>query len=68
MYEDDKASKSEVKVIAVLLIVVLLAMVGIGSAIYIGVDDQPIEEISESIIEEHTGLDVDLTPKSKENK
>jgi len=46
-------------------IVILIALIGISSVFFFG-DDNPIEEISEEIIKEETGLDIDLTPHSHE--
>lgn len=59
-------TKSEKRVIAAIAIFVICAMVGITSAIIVGSDDQQTEEFAEEIIEKETGLDIDLTPKSKE--
>lgn len=46
-------------------IVIGACAIGLFSSKYLG-DDNPIEEISEEIIEEKTGLSVDLTPNSRE--
>lgn len=48
--------------IAIILGAVVLGMV---SSNYLD-DDNAFEEISEEIIEEQTGFDIDLSPKSKE--
>lgn len=47
-------------------LILLIVLVGFVSAYLLG-DDNPIEEYSEEIIKEETGLDIDLTPKSKES-
>ena len=46
-------------------IVILIALIGISSVFFFG-DDNPIEEISEEIIKEEIGIDIDLTPNSHE--
>lgn len=54
-----------------ILIVVVAAAVGIGSAMYFKSDDSFIEETAEDIIEQQMKLpkgSVDLTPGSPENK
>lgn len=47
-------------------IVLAVIIIGLLSA-YFWYQDNPIEEISEIIIEEQTGINVDLTPASPEN-
>ena len=47
-------------------IVILIALIGISSVFFFG-DDNPIEEISEEIIKDETGIDIDLTPHSRES-
>jgi len=49
----------------VFVIVVIVALGGYLSKKWLG-HDNPIEETAEVIIEQHTGVDVDLTPSSKE--
>lgn len=44
-------------------LILVVVLVGIVSTYILG-DDNPIEEYSEEIIKEETGLDIDLTPKS----
>ncbi len=44
-------------------LILLVIIIGIFSTYLLG-DDNPIEEYSEEIIKEETGLDIDLTPKS----
>lgn len=46
-------------------IVIAAIIVGLLSA-YLWYHDNPIEEISEKIIEEQTGINIDLTPQSLE--
>ena len=47
-------------------VTILCAVIGIVSDKYLG-DDNLVEEESEQIIKNETGLDIDLTPKSKES-
>lgn len=44
-------------------LILLVVLMGVVSAYLLG-DDNPIEEYSEEIIKEETGLDIDLTPNS----
>jgi uncharacterized protein YpmB len=46
-----------IKMIVIFLVVIL----GVGSVYFLG-DDNPVEEIAEEIIEEETGIKIDLTP------
>ncbi len=46
-------------------IVLLAVIIGLGSIYFLG-NDNPIEEISEEIIKEEIGLDVDLSPDTSE--
>ncbi len=48
-----------------MLIVILVIILGLGSAWFLG-EDNPIEETSEEVIKAETGINVDLTPKSPE--
>lgn len=47
-------------------IVLLVILIGIGSNYFLN-DDNVIEEIAEKVIEEETGINIDLTPESPEN-
>jgi hypothetical protein len=47
-------------------IVFLVAVIGACSIYFLG-NDNPIEEISEEIIKQETGLDIDLSPNTPEN-
>lgn len=49
------------------MILILAIIIGIGSVFFYG-DDNAIEEISEEVIKTQTGIDIDLTPSSPENK
>ena len=49
-----------------MLAIILVIIIGIGSVYLLG-NDNPVEEIAEKVIEEEIGIDVDLTPNSKEN-
>lgn len=44
-------------------LILLVVLMGVVSTYLLG-DDNPIEEYSEEIIKEETGLDIDLTPNS----
>ncbi len=51
------------------VIVICAGLVGVGSVLvgkYKGQQDNPTEEIAEDIIKKETGVDIDLTPSSKE--
>lgn len=48
-------------------IILTAIIIGLLSA-YFWYQDNPIEETSEEIIKEQTGVDVDLTPKTPEEK
>ena len=56
---------NDVGIIILGVIISLCALGGIISSLYLG-DDNPIEELLEKVIEEETGVDVDLTPSSPE--
>jgi len=45
---------------------ILIIVIGVGSAYFLG-HDNPVEEMAEKVIEQQTGIDIDLTPSSKEN-
>ena len=47
-------------------IIVITIIIGLLSA-YFWYQDNPIEETSEIIIEEQTGINIDLTPSTPEN-
>lgn len=51
----------------VLIIIGIAAFIGIASTFYLG-DDNPVEESAEAVIEMNTGVDIDLSPQSKEKK
>lgn len=44
-------------------LILLVVLMGVVSTYVLG-DDNPIEEYSEEIIKEETGIDIDLTPNS----
>lgn len=48
------------------VIALYVGILGYYSTVLLG-DDNPIEEISEEIIKEETGIDIDLTPHSHES-
>jgi len=45
---------------------ILIIVIGVGSAYFLG-HDNPVEEMAEKVIEQQTGIDIDSTPSSKEN-
>lgn len=47
-------------------LLLIIALIGFISVYFYG-DDNPIEEVSEYVIKEETGMDIDLTPKSLEH-
>ena len=47
------------------MILILVVIIGLGSVYFYG-DDNAVEEISEEILKEETGIDIDLTPPSLE--
>ncbi len=49
------------------MIIILAVIIGLTSVYFYG-DDNAIEELSEEIIKTETGIDIDLTPSSPENK
>jgi hypothetical protein len=55
------------KYIIKMAIIILTIIIGITSTYFLG-NDNPVEEIAEKIIEEETGVNIDLTPKSIENQ
>lgn len=50
-----------------MIVIILIVILGVGSVYFLG-DDNPVEEICEEIIEEETGIKIDLTPNSLETK
>lgn len=53
------------------LIIAIAAIVGICSVYigkYKGIQDNPVEKVAEEIIKRETGLDIELTPESKDEK
>ena len=44
-------------------LILLVVLMGVLSTYFLG-DDNPIEEITEEIIKEETGIDIDFTPNS----
>lgn len=54
-------------IIITIAIVVGAFTVGIASQYYMG-DDNAVEEVAENIIEDQTGVNIDLSPKTKEKK
>jgi hypothetical protein len=54
--------------IIIITVVLVAGVVAVGSKYFFGMkDDNLIEEMSESVIKEATGVDVDLSPSSPEN-
>jgi len=47
------------------MILILVVIIGLGSVYFYG-DDNAVEEISEEILKQETGIDIDLTPSSLE--
>lgn len=47
------------------MILILVIIIGLGSVYFYG-DDNAVEEISEEILKQETGIDIDLTPSSPE--
>lgn len=47
------------------MILILVVIIGLGSVYFYG-DDNAVEEISEEILKQETGIDIDLTPPSLE--
>lgn len=46
---------------------IVLAAIIVGTiSAYFWYPDNPVEEVSEKVIEEQTGIDIDLTPQSSE--
>lgn len=53
------------KTISMAIIVILAAIIGLWSIKYMG-QDGPIEEQCEQVIQDQTGVEIDLTPASPE--
>lgn len=51
----------------ILIVLVLAGAIGLGAKYLTKQDDSPVEEIAEEVIKSQTGIDIDLTPESKEN-
>lgn len=50
-------------------VVAIAATIGVGYTYFLGKPhDNPVEEASETVIKEQTGVDIDLTPQSPEKK
>lgn len=47
------------------MILILVVIIGLSSVYFYG-DDNAVEEISEEILKQETGIDIDLTPSSLE--
>lgn len=47
------------------MILILVVIIGLGSVYFYG-DDNAVEEISEELLKQETGIDIDLTPSSPE--
>ena len=47
------------------MILIIVVIIGLGSVYFYG-DDNAVEEISEEILKQETGIDIDLTPSSPE--
>ena len=58
---------NDLSIIVIGVIIGACALVGIISSKYLGRDDAFIEEFSEEVIAEFTGVSIDLTPDSPEN-
>lgn len=59
--------KDEIKFMISVAVIALALLIGAGSIYLFGHDSIP-EEVAEAVIHNETGLNVDLTPSSKENK
>lgn len=53
--------------IITMIIIILAIIIGLGSVYFLG-DDNPVEEVSEKVIQEETGVNIDLTPNSSESE
>lgn len=50
-----------------MIVIILAIIIGLSSVYFLG-EDNPVEEVSEKIIQEETGINIDLTPNNLENK
>lgn len=50
------------------IIIGLSIIVGLGSRFIFKKDDHPIEELAEQVLKDQTGIDIDFSPLSKEEK
>lgn len=57
----------EFSIVIVAIIVGIAAVIGIISGCFLG-DDNPVEEVAEDVIQDETGVHIDLSPNSKEPK
>ncbi len=55
----------ELSVIVVVVIIGVCVLGGLLSTVWLG-KDNPVEEVAEKVIQEETGINIDLTPSSKE--
>lgn len=53
--------------LTILIIIAVISSVGFFSHLYLGHDNE-LEEAVEEFIEEKTGIDIDLTPSTKESQ
>ncbi len=53
------------KIVLTIALVAVLILIGVTSSKFLG-DDNPVEEESEVKIKDITGMDIDLSPESKE--
>jgi hypothetical protein len=53
------------KPIHVAVIAFITALIGFGSIFVLG-RDNPVEQISEAIIKDETGIDIDFTPENEQ--
>lgn len=52
--------------VTILIILLAAAAIGLGAKVVFQEDDHPLEEVAEEVIKSQTGIDIDLTPDSKE--
>ena len=55
----------ELSVMVVVVIIGVCVLGGLLSTVWLG-KDNPVEEVAEKVIQEETGINIDLTPSSKE--
>jgi uncharacterized protein YpmB len=51
---------------ATIVVIIVCAVVGITASLITKQDDSPIEEEAEEVIQQETGLEIDLSPRSPE--